>query len=66
MSTHDIVADVRNKLGPFWALVDLLSLPDADKNKVDSEQYQQMLTDTVAKCNQNRELITAKLTELTQ
>lgn len=66
MSTHDIVADIRNKLGPFWALVDLLSLPSDDKNKISNELYQQMLTDTVARCNDNRELITAKLSELAQ
>jgi Ni2+-binding GTPase involved in maturation of urease and hydrogenase len=65
MSKEDIVADIRNKLGPFWALIDIMLIDDEDLPE-DQDAYSQLMQDTAFKCRENQDLITSKLDELLQ
>ena len=62
---HDIVADIRDKLSPFWCLVDTMLLED-DQLPQDMSEYVSLMEETAIKCRENQELITSKLDELVQ
>ena len=63
MTKEDIVADIRNKLGPFWTLIDLMTMPvELWEDRVD--EHSVMMEECAILAYQNRNLITEKLDEL--
>ena len=60
MSNEDLKASIRNKLSPFWALVDLLLVDDDDLPE-DADAYSKLIEDTAYKCRENQDLIIQEL-----
>jgi hypothetical protein len=60
---HDVVADIKNKLGPFWTLVDIMLVDDGNMPE-DAIEYAEMMQDTAIKCRKNQGHILAKLNEI--
>ena len=59
-SNEDQKASIRNKLGPFWSLVDLLLVDDDDLPN-DADAYSKLIEDTAYKCRENKDLIIQEL-----
>lgn len=63
MKNTDIVASVKNKLGPFWTLVDLLLIDD-ELLPENAEKYFELIQDTAEKCRDNQDVLINELNKI--
>ena len=63
MKNRDVVASIKNKLGPFWTLVDLLLIDD-ELLPEDVDKYSELIQDTAEKCRDNQDILIQELNKI--
>ena len=63
MENTDVVASIKNKLGPFWTLVDLLLIDDGLLSE-NVDKYSELIQDTAEKCRDNHDILIQELNKI--